>query len=369
MVRIILVVLNLLAICAFGYLLFLYFTISEDWKELEFLQRVRLHGLLLNHASADVKGNYQFENFNPQILDKVFADVGGKPVQTQIEEVVRVRDELQKQIDASPNKAHTLASILLPLAGTGEERHRLHLILKDQQAPDPAPLQARFNQIFDDMLREEPSGGATSQAEQRDPDEWNKRIAWLLLGTAEYFFQQAEVQANTQPAPAGAGLMALALVDQEQLRRYFASQPYQRAVRVIGLKTASLVQDERATTLRQMAQEVDSALVRARNLFIDNHRFWLDYLVQFALDVEQEQLFQRQQENLEKRQEKLVIQRREDVKRVTEQLRLAQEKTKEKLLEQARREADVFAWQRFLRDALQENLRLERMIRAMELNR
>ena len=57
-----------------------------------------------------------------------------------------------------------------------------------------------------------------------------------------------------------------------------------------------------------------------RGLFADAHNLWIEMLTLMALEVEEQQQFQKQQEGLAGDQQKVVYESRKKVKRITEQL-------------------------------------------------
>ncbi len=344
--RIALVQLNFLAAISLVGLLIVDYSKGREWERSDFLLRVATDGLALNEREPNEHGQPMVDYFDDVVMKKLFRDVDGPPVKTQVEEVERVRGMVQAKIDESPNKATELTGILLPLARTRERREVLLRRLRNTKNTKFDDLQADLNGIFNDVLRETQSG----TSEPRDPKERKEAIAWLLIGLTEY---QACDRQSSWPAAAPPGQQgwseAQAIAAEQKLRLRFDSNAYRRALTIVGLTAASQTMNEQASAQGDMLDIVNRDIGSDRSLFADAHNLWIEMLTLMALEVEEQQQFQKQQEGLAGDQQKVVYESRKKVKRITEQLLEAQRKTREQLDKQSKREAEVFEWQMFLR--------------------
>ena len=225
-IRVTLVLLNFLAAVTLGGLVFVDLRTSREWARSAFLLQVAAEGLPMNEQEPDVRGHAMVDYFDEGVLKKLFRDVDGPPVKTQVEEIERLRGVIQAKIDESPNKATELTGILLPLARTRERREVLLRRLRDTKNTKFDDLQADLNAIFDDVLRETQSG----TSEPRDPKERKQAIAWLLIGLTEY---QACDRQSSWPAAAPPGQQgwseAQAIAAEQKLRLRFDSNAYRCA--------------------------------------------------------------------------------------------------------------------------------------------
>ena len=126
----ILAVLNVLAAMGLVYLLALDMGQRQRWAYDYFLHDLFINGLPLDDKEQE--GDIvKVTRLNPPTSDLIFQKK--YPVQTQMEEVERVKEILRGSVDAAGGaKEQRLARILLPLATTLTERQEL---LRRAQAP------------------------------------------------------------------------------------------------------------------------------------------------------------------------------------------------------------------------------------------
>jgi hypothetical protein len=362
----VLAVLNVLAALAFVALAIFALSKTREWAYSGYRHDLALQGLPVDDKETDAEGNLRVKSLTGPVLKDVFKGIGPPEVKTQVEEVQRVKSNLDGKINASENKRKTLARILLPLASSYDRREGLTKLKNGQNLSytelsrvfdsqfseelrkegDPKKqdqrieerLQENYNQAFEDAKRGGPGG-------QHDLESQRQAIARLL-------FQLVEVQEDENPA--------------EPKRSPLESPAYKRFQMVVGWEAAVRAVNEEEAVLAQMVQEGDAILARDRSDFAEAHRVLLAQLAAFAQAVQWEKDFLAFQEALAVKHDSMVKERRDEVQKVKDELAKSQDETKKQLQKQAAKEQDVFAKQRDLWKMFEENKELERKIVELE---
>src|SRR5947209_19631368 len=93
----ILLFLNVLAALGFFVVAGMDWGKRYQWAEAALEHRLVVDGLPLDDAAKDREGKPASKDLREDTVKKLFASAGGPPVHTQIEEVKRIKDELQKR--------------------------------------------------------------------------------------------------------------------------------------------------------------------------------------------------------------------------------------------------------------------------------
>jgi hypothetical protein len=131
--------LNLLGLIGLTILAAMLYAKTKAWSYAAFLHELYLSGLPFDNQQTDAKGNPLSQNISDQTKTDIFAQAGGNPVVTQLDELARVRKKWQGTIDSISDdneKTRELARILLVLARNQHERARLLAIRANLASAD-----------------------------------------------------------------------------------------------------------------------------------------------------------------------------------------------------------------------------------------
>src|SRR5262245_56766218 len=138
------------------------------WAESALRHEVVLRGLPLDQKEADKQHQPRARLLDTAILNDLFKDVGGSPVNTQHEEITRLRGELDANIAAAAGQGkdkprgfekqtYALARILRPLVNAIVDRDQvdaaLYYVANNQRADE---LRDRHRKALKDTLNRPP---------------------------------------------------------------------------------------------------------------------------------------------------------------------------------------------------------------------
>src|SRR5258708_6061619 len=271
-----LAILNVLVAIGFVALAVMDWQARPQWTHAVFLHERAIEGLPLDNTERDPDGNLIAED----LTDKTQAAIlgGGAKAKTQVEEVNRVKSDIQDKINdsskvvknidgfdlgqgalAAPHQK--LAYVLLPLASTIQEREQLRNAIFNVDAegkplgdPEKAKLtetlQAKFDQALNQAVQETSTaeGGA---AHRRNIEERKQAVAHLLFCLRDRFEEPpaAGQQANPWDTPS-----------------------FQRVKAVVGLAALVHEIDNQFALLQKMILDVGTAKQRDLDAFVDQQR-------------------------------------------------------------------------------------------------
>jgi hypothetical protein len=282
------------------------------------------------------------DKISDNTAQQIFQTLGGKPVKTQKEEVDRIREELTADINAAPDdkaKREKLKNILVPMARTLGQRYDLRNQLDTAKLDD---LLNEFNALFAEVNRPE----LTVDGDQPTPADPNfrKTSFGLLL-----------------PRDRRAAIAHLLLNVKQDDDNYLL-----RLQAVLGLKEFNDAMRVQADALTDMADRVKFEMLGDRSAFEVDYQAKLDDLRDLVEATADQQTFLENQQKLKKDHEKLAEGRKSDVEEAKKKLADSRAKIAAMLLEQAEREAKLFAAQRDLGSLAADNEKKEREIRTLE---
>lgn len=341
----ILLILNVLAAIAFFFLAMLDYAKRQAWADLALQREVLMQGLPMDENEPDIDGRPRVYDLREAYLSSLFGSVGGNPSRTQVEEVGKIKGRLQAKLDDAQapggTKAQKLARILLPFATTNSERRTLLDRMLDAQNDKTDDLEASFEKLFQNAVAtSSPTGGP------RDLGARKREVANLLLRLTE------ALREFDGPPPAGEDIIA--------------SQPYKRAVAVVGLDASARALDEYVFYLQDTADQIRDEMNSARYAFADLSRQKLQVIEDWSYKCLRQKDILDAETSKATTQEEIVAARKLEVERVRKELAKMQETTRAMLAEQAVMEEELFKNRNAARDAAEENQKLERQIRALE---
>ncbi len=349
-----LAVLNVLAAVGFFAMAGYDWQKKQEWADTLQQSEIVVNGLPVDSADKDREGHPRSQNLRNGALNQLFQKSGGNPVKTQQDEVDRVRNALQAQIDgAGDKKAQELNKVLYFLATTEDQRDRFAAALV---TPNPNPnveeLQKQFNDAFD-WVKQVPAVNVTDsykkpQQAELPLDVKRQRIAGLLFRLTPVLMQQEENAAQLD---------------------LLASRAYNRFLAVVGLSAAVRAVDERALVLQTFYDNVDARITRDRNSFLAAQRSLLEQIKDLQGKVEVQKLFLKEQSDLAAREKSLTAARQETLTKLQTDLADAQAATKKALDRQAEMEQKLFTSRKDFRNAFRKNEELEKQIRELEKGR
>jgi hypothetical protein len=366
-----LAILNVLVAIGFVALAVMDWQARHQWAHAVFLHERAIEGLALDNTERDPDGNIIAED----LTDKTQAAIlgSGAKAKTQVEEVNRVKSDIQDKINnssvvvknidgfdlgqgalAAPHQK--LAYVLLPLASTIQEREQLRNAIFNVDAegkplgdPEKAKLtetlQAKFDQAINQAVQESSTaeGGA---AHRRNIEERKQAVAHLLFCLRDRF---EEPPAAGQP-PANP----------------WDTPSFQRVKAVVGLAALVHEIDNQFALLQKMILDVGTAKQRDLDAFVDQQRI----LVAQARNLADQLRYQKNQLGIQEterdKQQRLVKARDQERQDIEKELASARDHTGGQLKEQAELEDVMYKALRDLRDLGRTNLQLEKRIRELE---
>ena len=348
----ILAVLNVLAAIGFLAVAGLDWGKKQVWADAFQQRELLLNGLPVDANDKDKEGRPRADDLRKSVVNELFQKAGGNPVRTQDDEVKKVKDRVQAQVD-SPNgkKADKLIDVLWYLATTEDERQRL-LDLRTAPIRDTDVLQSQLNQAFD-WVNQAPQGATfrdsfkKTEPAQLPPDDKRHRIASLLFRLTPYLAKEEN------PAP----------------KDLLESQAYNRYIAVVGFAAAARAVDERAQALRRFYDDTAAAIDRDRDAFVQEQRTLLAQLEDIRGRVEDQKRHLRDENGLLAKEKAVVADRKQILTRLDNELAAAREETKNQLAVQEKMEKQLFQSRKNFRNAFDKNEELERQIRGLEKGR
>jgi hypothetical protein len=373
-------VLNVLAAAGFFALAGLDWAKRQEWADKVVQHDLVISGLPVDKNELDQEGHPRYRDIRPSVLAQL---LGGPEVKTQEDEVQRVKGLVLPAAAEDPDPAraraakvaavHKLAGVLASLAETQQERDDLRKRVADADAAatkadagDKAAadalqaerdkMQAQVEQAF--QLPQDP-------ADKEDHGDKKRRLIAHLLFRMVPVLQAEEMAGQQQPAAGAPPVLgppnpALASPD---------SRAYQRYLAVVGLEAASRELDEQALALHTMSDDVFAGLERDRDAFVSAQQTLLAQIQDLAEKVGEQTAFLNTERQVVEKQQGRVDARKLESNNLEITLNAAKDTTKEELKTAADLEKQLFAQRKALRDAFEENQRLEKQIRDLEKGR
>src|SRR5262249_12719588 len=199
--------LNLLGVIGRGCLAALDYGKRKSWAYSVFLHERAVHGLPLDENDTDAEGRRLVDKLGEQTLRDLFAQAGGSPVRTQVEEVQRVKDQLGSKVGAAGDNVKqivALSRILAPLADSPRERER-HLAYRTHLT-DPealARLKGRVQAAFLAAARPPAAGETPAPFEKAFREALRQQAALQAVGKQGSEPAEAIVVAFLRALPEG----------------------------------------------------------------------------------------------------------------------------------------------------------------------
>jgi len=245
----ILAILNLLAACAFAMLALMDYGKRDSWAHAVFMADLRINGLPVDDSEPVDPGLPSKRELDNQTLKQLFQPAGGNEVHTQEEELNKVYQRLKSDINGNRvegTKVQKLARVLLPLAGTVQERSNLLRLITDPRPDDEgqiAVLQGAFDKAF--------SQPAKSSPEKRTA------IAHVLFNVADVF----------------------------------GTPSLNRLVVVVGLEATVKEIDNQASLLRSLVSDTQQSNERERLAYLRQHNRLVSLVQDLAADLQRQKEF------------------------------------------------------------------------------
>jgi len=179
----ILAVFNVLAaLAAFIYFMPTDWGTRQIWAYAYYRHELILDGLPLDKDDKDTEGHLLVDKMSENTQKQIFQGAGTPPVKTQMEEIERVRTDLN-----SPGQDDRLKDILADMAPTGSERDEIKAKLPDNAvalifkgvdaAKDPAAMRSAIAHVLFNYYSNEDKEKRTDDVQKRLP---------VIVGLKEY---------------------------------------------------------------------------------------------------------------------------------------------------------------------------------------
>lgn len=330
----ILIIANLLVTMGFVYLASVDWAKRASWAYAVYRDELRINGIPVDEEEIDpIGGTPLVDHLSDGTLQQIFQHAGGSPVSTQIEEITRVKDELQAAITGIADEATkraTLKQILLPLARTSGDRYAVQERIDDAKVPIDELL-ADVNALFDEVAGDSQAGGAKRPIiAQLLPRDRRQAVAHLLY--------------NIKPS----------------------EDAHARLIVIVGLKAFNEEAKLQADNLEIISDTVRYAMLGDRANFEVEYRRILDDIRDVAESYGGRVAYFENQVKLKKDHTALREGRQKDVDDAKAALKAARDDMRDNLKKQAEQEKNLFESQRVLGSTATENEKKEREIRLME---
>jgi chromosome segregation ATPase len=331
----ILVVFNILAAIAFFVIGAMDYSQRSQWSYSHFRHQIALHGLPVANEDNTwrLPGRSVSSDLTDNTLNDIFSTVGGIPSKTQIDELTKVESQIQTEVDGASSiadKSAVLARYLIPLQKSGADRDAI--IAQLRAAKDPAAIEALWKTLdaaFVDA-KSDTSNGAPGQQARRDLPERRRVIADLLY--------------NIRPENAW----------------------HARVQTVVGLNEYAAAADRQADRLAKAAERIRTAIADERTQFVKDYLSLVPELEMLSKELKRYDERSAEQKSLLNRATALKNTRTAEVAefntKIQDATRIAAAETAALQALQQR----LFAVQKQLAAAQDENQKLERDIRAQE---
>lgn len=414
----ILAIINVLAVVGTLALMGMYYGKRSAWQYRVFRQQLMEQGLPVDEAQRDEMDRSLVGKLDTETQKDLFKDAApNAPVATQRAEVERVKQTLDGKIAGDKRQQiHALSRILTPMAVTYEHlrglracqtylrddkalqllKERLNAAdktanqqIKDGKAkeydvafhealaalfadpPGPlaeaflaakkapgggdpldkaldtqlAQLQGEYTQMFQRALTD--TGG--KDGDKSGASRQKRRIiAFLLLNMVDVLPDEAPGGAAAKPA------------------NIWEEPKYKRFLKVVGVQAAAEALDTQTAPLKDIAAEVDLERLRERGLFAVEHGKAVNLVLDKVYELNRHERLHELKKQERIAHEESLKKRELDVKFYQEQLATLRDKTA-KDLEELRGMSNQLLKNRVeLRDATEDNQKLEKDIRALE---
>jgi hypothetical protein len=416
----VLVVLNLLGVAGVAVLGAMDYGKRQAWSYAVFREELLLRGLPLDKDERDAEHKLLIlDKFHEETKKELFPQ--GNPVLTQLEEVNRVKNEVQGQIQqAGDNNKQMLAcaEVLLPFAVTAADRDRL-LAIRTHLATDKGrdEYKKQLEQAFHDGVAA--ADPKSPRKEKLDLREGFEESLYLQRGELSGPFVDAlfavkdfgpksnfDQAFGTAVENMGAvlrkeveELFAPALNDKlsaEQRKQQIAhllfgladrrgagpladgkappagdlmeNPDFKRCVTVSGVRAAIAAAHDQALTVARMVPQAEIERSTDRSVFALQHGRYVERLKERAQEIDTETAQLRARTELTNAHEVELKKRRRDFKETDDELVAAQKETA-KYMGILRDLASKLDIERIrFRDARRDNQSLEKKIRELEAN-
>jgi hypothetical protein len=415
----ILTILNLLGAAALVYLASVDYGVRQQWAYVAFRYELMLQGIPLDGNQLEKRGIPVVELLSDEVLRETFANVGGAPSRTQLDEVASVRTRIDAAVAAQQTdkraQSVVLANILMPFADTLLERdeylaiqahlvdaktlqalkNRYQVALTEAKRPGAAGVDRTFEMAFRLAVRAQggvPSEAYTNWMAAKLPRDaaaavnlealFNDALEsqrQVMLNRLDTLFAAALTTAeqsasagpdrpkNSQSSQRAAiarllfGLSTSLAASPDELPRYQA-----RVYVVCGIKTGLNAIAARTAALRAIESQISSATDDERTQFLSDEFVLLEEARRIAARWREEQASIAENTTNLNRQAVTVKGRIADVEKAEAELKTALGVTEEALKElrevtERARQARIQA-----RDLLGKLSEREQLIRALE---
>jgi hypothetical protein len=349
--------LNVLAAIGFFYVATLDWSKGQQWADAAQQHDLVIEGLPIDDAhDKDGAGSPRSQNIPPAVLQRMFSRVGGEPVKTQTDEVKRVQRVLQGKLDDSTTKEtkeQKLARVMYALAPSTAEREQwINRYNKPTNNTDDmqAKLDEAFAAVLSDTLPTRSQPDSPAAPKPRDLNEQRRSIALLLLQLANVFPEEEAPDAAANQDP-------------------LATKAYERVLTVVGLDACNYALETQVDALERMTKDVLTALKRDRESYVPAHAMLLNQVEELSEKVAKQRADLKVQTEMVEQSRALAEARRTEVARITKELGVAQEETRQQLAIQATMEKNLFDARREVRDAFEKNQQLEQKLQELEKGR
>lgn len=336
----ILAFLNVLAVGGFIYLASLDYDMRLAWSREVLRHELIIHGLPLDERDP---GAYEMRRLDPlrpdldsqQVLP--FAEKTGEPVTTQQQELERVRDALKARLDelAPDARREKLKALYLAQSRTYEERQGVLKTFADPKNKTD-DLKNKFLARFDEVIADDES------APDKVQDKLKRRA------------EAAHLLYNVDPNLFGGEKKVIT---------------HLRLSGVIGLKAAVAQAEASAFTLRDIAERTRTETAEDRASFESEYTRQRARLMEMASELDRQKSVLQDKVTLSNSTQEQIKLRQEEIVALEKALQDARDETEKSLAKQSEHEQRLFQAQKKIGDMIEDNRKLEKAIRDLELGR
>jgi hypothetical protein len=358
----ILAILNAAAAIGFICLIAMDYGKRQAWAFAVYQHELAEGGLPLDENEMGADGEKKIDKLSKTALNAHFASAGSPQVNTQVEEVNRIRGVLQGEISAAPDKAQKLAQILLPLAGSEARREGLTRIRKakgdavlDLAGTFPKEVEAELN-----------------KKENQDPAKQRDLITAQLDKEFGDAFDQTLAKKDLENRRQAIAALLFALVvaelppDAKDPGEAFQSPGYKRMLAVCGVKATQQEIDANASVVRRLSQEVPLLTAADMHAFAEAHRRRVAEIQVLEKQVNDRVVFLKSQQDATEKLRTVINTRMAEITAMKGKYDAILATNKLALAEQEKIELQLIEELRKLRDVANANRELETKIRGLE---
>jgi hypothetical protein len=397
----ILAILNIFGAIALISLASLDYAKRQAWAQSVFRADLLLQGLPLDSNAKTPEGQPIAELINDETKKVLFP--GGNPVLTQEDEVRRVQNEVQNNIQEFTNKGgETLvayANLLLPFARTNAQRelleaYQIYLSKPDQAKQLVTALDQAWQEAKSQTSPRDAFAAALTSRRLEDALPLADRLFPMLYANKD----KSVTQAFTESLDAQ---RSQAVADRDELFRQALNQPnpnepklnpdeqrkviarllfnlsggdaaaIQRLIGVVGLRSAvtAIQEESHDLALATMTLAVQNDRGRERAQFALRNQAMVEAIREKAEVVAAETALQKRKLDQQVAHEEELRKRQRNVREIKEELDDARRKTAEQMKYLTTMTQQLYDVRIRLRDATLKNQGYEKEIRALEGNR